>query len=139
MLKTFEAELLKDDWSTIRDGLEVNLCDRPRDDGNVSEADEDREMFILCRSRDRSNKEGAMVQRVEQRIEERLIAMTVEKTEEGHARIEWKKIEASRDWATLSAGCYILRTNVTDWSDEQLWKAYIQLTEAEAGLLHSQE
>jgi len=132
MLKTFEAELLKDDWSTIRDGLEVNLCDRPRDDGNVSEADEDREMFILCRSRDRSNKEGAMVQRVEQRIEERLIAMTVEKTEEGHARIEWKKIEASRDWATLSAGCYILRTNVTDWSDEQLWKAYIQLTEAEA-------
>ena len=132
MLKTFEAELLKDDWSTIRDGLEVKLCDRPRDDGNVSEADEDREMFILCRSRDRSNKEGAMVQRVEQRIEERLIAMTVEKTEEGHARIEWKKIEASRDWATLSAGCYILRTNVTDWSDEQLWKAYIQLTEAEA-------
>ena len=28
-------------------------------------------------------------------------------------------------------GCYLLRTNVTDWSDEDLWKAYIQLTEAE--------
>jgi transposase len=25
-----------------------------------------------------------------------------------------------------------LRSNITDWSDEQLWKAYIQLTQAEA-------
>jgi transposase len=32
----------------------------------------------------------------------------------------------------LSEGCYLLRSNVTDWSDEDLWKAYIQLTEAEA-------
>ena len=27
----------------------------------------------------------------------------------------------------------VLRTNVTDWSAEDLWQAYIQLTEAEAG------
>ncbi len=26
----------------------------------------------------------------------------------------------------------MLRSNVVDWSDEELWKAYIQLTEAEA-------
>lgn len=26
----------------------------------------------------------------------------------------------------------MLRTNIDDWSDEQLWKAYIQLTQAEA-------
>jgi hypothetical protein len=32
----------------------------------------------------------------------------------------------------LSEGCYLLRSNVTDWSDEDLWKAYLQLTEAEA-------
>ena len=32
----------------------------------------------------------------------------------------------------MSEGCYLLRTNVADWSDEELWKAYIQLTEAEA-------
>jgi transposase len=35
-------------------------------------------------------------------------------------------------WATLSEGTYVLRSNVTDWSDEKLWKAYIQLTQAEA-------
>lgn len=36
------------------------------------------------------------------------------------------------DWATLSEGAYLLRSNITDWSDERLWKAYIQLTQAEA-------
>ena len=36
------------------------------------------------------------------------------------------------DWADLSEGAYLLRSNITDWSDEQLWKAYIQLTQAEA-------
>ena len=36
------------------------------------------------------------------------------------------------DWARLTEGVYILRTNVTEWSDEELWQTYIQLTEAEA-------
>jgi transposase len=36
------------------------------------------------------------------------------------------------DWASLSEGAYLLRSNITDWSNEQLWKAYIQLTQAEA-------
>ncbi len=36
------------------------------------------------------------------------------------------------EWASLSEGAYVLRTNIADWSDEQLWKAYIQLTQAEA-------
>ena len=171
MLKEFEAELLKDDWNLIRDGLEVKLCSRPRNDDEVADADKDsveqgKETFILCRSRDRSHTEEAIVQRFEQKIEERLVSMTVrcekqkrdpmkverdigrllgkntraaklfevtvKKTKDGSARIQWKKIEAARDWATLSAGCYLLRSNVTDWSDEEMWKAYIQLTEAEA-------
>ena len=36
------------------------------------------------------------------------------------------------DWAALSEGAYLLRSNINDWSDQQLWKAYIQLTQAEA-------
>jgi transposase len=36
------------------------------------------------------------------------------------------------DWVELSEGAYLLRSNITDWSDQQLWKAYIQLTQAEA-------
>jgi transposase len=36
------------------------------------------------------------------------------------------------DWAALSEGAYLLRSNISDWSDQQLWRAYIQLTQAEA-------
>jgi transposase len=40
--------------------------------------------------------------------------------------------DAFDDWAALSEGAYLLRSNIEDWSDQQLWKAYIQLTQAEA-------
>jgi len=43
----------------------------------------------------------------------------------------WKKIENWRQWAELSEGYYMLRTNVKDWKAGQLWEAYIQLTQAE--------
>ncbi len=46
----------------IREGLEVKLCPSP--DGQ--------ETFVLCRSRDRREKEKAMHARFEQRIEEGL-------------------------------------------------------------------
>jgi transposase len=36
------------------------------------------------------------------------------------------------DWAALSEGAYLLRSNIADWNEQQLWKAYIQLTQAEA-------
>jgi transposase len=36
------------------------------------------------------------------------------------------------DWAALAEGAYLLRSNIGDWSDHELWKAYIQLTQAEA-------
>ena len=62
----------------------------------------------------------------------RLFEVKVERREDGGALLQWKKIEDVRDWATLSAGCYLLRTNVLDWTDEELWKTYMQLTEAEA-------
>ena len=59
-LKQFEQELLASDWRQIREGLEVKLCSSP-------EGDE--EVYILCRSRDRREKEEAMHRRFEQRIE----------------------------------------------------------------------
>ena len=176
MLKKFEQQLLAEDWHKIRDGLEVKLCTVPREDdpdeesvgeaGSSTAPADTSETFILCRSRDRSQKEEAIVKRFEEKIETRLKSMaarcekqkrqpmkierevgrllgqntraaklfevTVETTDDGHARLKWKKVEALRDWSTLSAGCYILRTNVREWSHEELWKAYIQLTQAEA-------
>lgn len=171
MLKKFEHEILKEDWHSLRDGLEVKIVPWPKDDddedeGATKDADASPEKFILCRSRDRSKKEEAITQKFEKKIEEaltrmkarcekqhrdaqkvereigrllgqntraaRLFSVKVTSTDEGAARMEWSKIADHRDWATLSAGCYLLRTNVSDWSDEELWNAYIQLTEAEA-------
>ena len=44
------------------------------------------------------------------------------------------------DWARRSEGCYVLRTNVTDWTPDELWRTYIQLSEAEAAFrIHKSE
>ena len=50
------------------------------------------------------------------------------------ARPEWD------EWARHSEGCYLLRTNISDWNAEQLWRTYIQLSEAEAAFrIHKSE
>lgn len=42
-----------------------------------------------------------------------------------------------RDWTELSENCYLLPSNISDWSAEQLLEAYIQLTESEAAVHRS--
>jgi hypothetical protein len=44
---------------------------------------------------------------------------------EGRTQITWKR-NAKQALSELSEGCYVLRSNVTAWSDEELWRAYIQ-------------
>jgi transposase len=150
----------KSHWREIRDGIEVKLCGAP--DGEA-------ETFILCRSKDRLEKEKAMHERFSARIEQALaklkariakshkrlnrdainrqIGRLLQRNPRAAARfaIELKQAdnpagcvlevsvqECFDQWAALSEGTYLLRSNVTDWSDEKLWKAYIQLTQAEA-------
>jgi transposase len=154
-LKEYEEELIKADWEQVRAGLEVKRVESP----------EGQEVFILCRSEDRAQKEKAMHERFERRIEDGLMEMAagcekrryrvkvmerrigkllgknsrsaglfdiqVERGADGGARVRWRKKEEWRDWSQLSEGCYMLRTNIRDWPPEELWKAYIQLTEAE--------
>jgi hypothetical protein len=47
-------------------------------------------------------------------------------------RVTWTVRPEWDDWARRSDGCYVLRSNIPDWSPEDLWRTYIQLTEAEA-------
>ena len=47
-------------------------------------------------------------------------------------RLAWSVRSQWDEWAQASEGCYVLRTNVTDWTPEQLWQTYIQLPQAEA-------
>jgi hypothetical protein len=46
-------------------------------------------------------------------------------------RITWKRNRRWSEWAALSEGCYLLRTNLNETDPAVLWKRYIQLTEAE--------
>jgi transposase len=155
-LRRFEWELLAKDWQKVHEGLEVKLC--TGEDGE--------ETFILCRSASRGQKEKAIHDRFEKRIEEGLMKLAescrrkkqkvgaIERRvgrllgansragglfkvnvcvrEGGGVTVVWEKVEAWREWAQLSEGCYMLRTNISGWTGEQLWHAYIQLTEAEA-------
>ena len=64
----------------------------------------------------------------------------IESDAQGRADLRWSKRSDWRDWARLSEGCYLLRSNVADWTGEELWRAYIQLTEAEAAFrLHKSD
>ncbi len=46
-------------------------------------------------------------------------------------RLSWSRVKEWEHWAALSEGCYLLRTNITDKSPEELWRTYIQLTDVE--------
>ena len=54
--------------------------------------------------------------------------------------ITWTRQSTWSDWATLSEGCYLLRSNLIGVDAATLWKRYIQLTEAEwAFRIHKDE
>lgn len=46
--------------------------------------------------------------------------------------VTWTKRDQWREWARLSEGCYLLRTNLSGHSAAELWKMYMQLMDAEA-------
>jgi hypothetical protein len=60
------------------------------------------------------------------------ISLLEDKTTPAGIKLKWNTRPEWDDWAKLTEGTYILRSNIHDWTDEQLWKTYIQLSEAEA-------
>jgi transposase len=154
LLSRHEAALLREDWTNIREGMEVKRLD----------ADVPGETFILCRSHDRGEKEQAMRELFSKRMEAGLakLAARCEKKkctpskiseslgrlrgknsrasrfyyakvhdDNGRARLEWRVEAGKQERASPLDGCYILRSNIQDWKPEDLWEAYIHLTEAE--------
>jgi transposase len=157
LLKKFEAELAKTDWEKVRDGREVKRCPSPF--GNEQEifvlcrsmdrqAKEKaiRERFVKrietalgslqknCASGRLANVKqterhiGRLLER--HRRAAKFFALEVKEQNRAVQR-NWSKLEKQLSWANLSEGCYALRSNVKEWTSEELWKAYIQLTDAE--------
>src|SRR5262245_44992651 len=55
-------------------------------------------------------------------------------------RLAWSMRPEWDEWSRTSEGCYVRRTNLSDWTSEDLWRTYIQLSEAEAAFrIHKSE
>ena len=159
-LKKFGVELArKDGWRTVHEGVEVKLTRHPDTDETVilcRSADrraKERAMHDKFSARIEAalSRLSARITRSKTRLDpakvNRQIGRILQQNQRAAARfaitlepdgcpagfrLAVAYNAAFDDWAALSEGAYLLRSNIADWSDQQLWKAYIQLTQAEA-------
>jgi len=163
MLRRYQQELLEEGWETIREGLEVKRCPSPEGEETFvlcrSTARREKEEAMHARFEQRLEEglqqlaESCRKRRQQTGVLERRIGRLFGrnsraaglfevkvKEEAGRAQVVWSKQGAWREWAQLSEGCYLLRSNITEWSAAELWEAYMQLTQAEAAFrLHKQD
>jgi len=159
-LKRFACELARPDgWRTVQDGVEVKIARHPETDETVilcrsaDRRSKEKAMHdkFSARIETALARLAARVARSKRRLDpapvNRQIGRILQQNQRAAARfaivLEPDSCPASfrvgvtyntafDDWAALSEGAYLLRSNIADWSDQQLWKAYIQLTQAEA-------
>jgi DDE family transposase len=148
------------DWQAVRDGIEAKPCVGP--DGietfvlirSVERREKERAMHerFARRIEDGLTRLGERLRRARRPLDvrrlERQLGRLLERnqraagryvidfvpdpTQPAGVRLDWSARPEWDDWARWSEGCYVLRTNVTDWSPNDLWRTYIQLTDAEA-------
>lgn len=155
-LKQFARDVRHGAWEAIREGLEVQR--RPDDDGgetfilcrSAARANKEqamRERFVarivtgLKKIRAACRRQRCDAGKIERRVGRLLgkntraaglFRVVVATDPDGRARIRWSRRGAAQAWARSSQGCYVLRSNVADWDAEELWRAYVHLTDAEA-------
>ena len=159
-LKKFGSDLARPDgWRTVQEGVEVKLTRHPETDETVIlcrstdrrskekamhdkfsqriEAALERLAARIARSKKRldpaplNRQIGRILQQNQRAAARFAIVLELDSCPAGFC-LRMTHNAAFDDWAALSEGAYLLRSNITDWSDQQLWKAYIQLTQAEA-------
>ena len=168
-LTKWSAELASGrDWQTVREGIEVKICPGGIGDETFllcrSAERRDKEQAMHARFATRIE---VGLERLRRRLErsrkaldrsaiERQIGRLLGRNPRaaGRYRIElrdapgaaaqlglrWAVREHWDARARQSEGCYILRTNVRDWTPETMWKTYIQLWEVEAAFrIHKSE
>jgi len=160
-LKRWAKELGdKTDWRHIRDDVEVKICRGPEGKEtfllcrSASRKEKEKAMHERFSKRieeglqslsRRIEKSKMALERgeVERQIGRLLgtnsrasarysIVLTQDQTTPAKLKLTWKIRKEWEEWSELTEGTYILRTNIEEWSDEQLWRTYIQLSEAEA-------
>jgi transposase len=150
----------KADWHQIREDIEVKICRGP--DGketfvlcrSASRSEKEKAIHERFSKRieeglqslgsrieksktalDRGELQrqiGRLLERNSRASARYAISVIEDKSTPAGVKLKWNIRSEWDDWAKLTEGTYILRSNIHDWTDEQLWKTYIQLTEAEA-------
>lgn len=155
-LREFERELLSADWLQVRADVEVKLVAAPGGEETYilcrSTARKEKEKAIRSRFSARMEKALTALQkrvaagqlRDRSKIERKLGAIQARhpqvadlyelrvSEQGGKLAVEWQMHPQRRNWQQVREGAYLLRTNLAASDPEQLWKSYIQLTEAEA-------
>lgn len=150
----------KTDWRQIREDIEVKICRGP--DGSetfllcrsASRMEKEKAMHerfsrrieeglrSLARRIEKSQTaldRGALERQIGRLLERNSraaarysISMAEDDSAPVKLRLKWSPRSEWDDWMRAAEGTYVLRSNIQDWTDEELWKTYIQLTEAEA-------
>jgi transposase len=159
-LKKFSSALAAaDGWRTVHEGVEVKLTRHPETEETVilcrsaDRRDKERAMHdkFSLRIEEALQRLAARLARAKKPVDpavvNRQIGRILQQNQRAAARfaitlepdgcpagfrLDVIYNDAFDDWAAISEGAYLLRSNICDWSDQQLWKAYIQLTQAEA-------
>ncbi len=156
-LKKFEQELLSENWQAVQEGVEVKICQSPDGEDetyilcrSVQRREKERAIFlrfaqniedglekIKAACEKGTLKDRGVAERRIGRLLERnkraaaLFDIQVKTDAAGKLDLIWTCKEKHKTWAELSEGCYLLRSNIKNWSAEELWRAYIHLTDAE--------
>jgi transposase len=168
-LKTLAPQLADArDWRHVREGVEAKLCAGPEGSETFllvrSAERQAKERAMHARFSQRIETALARLERrlararspVDRGATERQIGRLLGRNSRAAARyairlievpalrarlrLEWSARPEWDDWSRHSEGCYVLRTNIKDWTPETLWRTYIQLTEAEAAFrIHKSE
>ena len=155
-MKQFEAALLQDDWIRVRPDVEVKQVVVPQGEetyvlcrtaGRKEKEKAIRKSFstrmelalqrlqktiAAGRLKDRHKMERRLgkIQARHSPVND-LFEVALRDTPEG-VRLFWAIQKERTTWRDLREGAYMLRTNLTANSAEELWSKYMQLTEAEA-------
>jgi transposase len=159
-LKRFAGAIAEaNDWRTVREGLEVKLCPGP--DGaetfvlcrSADRREKEKAMHerFAARIEEGLTSLARRIARAQKKLDrgpiERQIGRLLGRNSRAAGRYAVRIIDANTasgleldwsvraewdDWSRHSEGCYVLRTNVHQWTPEALWQMYVQLTEAEA-------
>jgi transposase len=159
-LKKFGFELARSDgWHTVQEGVEVKLARHPETNETIilCRSEDRRSKEQAMHDKFSRRIETALVRlaariarsknRLDPAVVNRQIGRILQQNQRAAARFAitlepdgcpagFRLVVAHKasfdHWAALSEGAYLLRSNIRDWTDQQLWKAYIQLTQAEA-------